>query len=134
MQINGTLKAVFETKQVSPTFQAREFVIETKEQYPQNILFQLVQDKCDIIDVHTEGEEIVVHFNLRGKEWVSSTGEVKYFNTVNAWRISRPENANQPQHHHSNHPTNQPPKNQLKPKPFMPESEFNKDVEDDLPF
>lgn len=134
MQINGTLKTVFETKQVSPTFQTREFVVETKEQYPQSILFQLVQDKCDIIDVYTEGEEIVVHFNLRGREWLSPTGEVKYFNTISAWRISRPENANQPQQHHSDHPTNIPPKNQPEPKPFIPESEFNEEEEDDLPF
>jgi hypothetical protein len=92
MNITGTLKAVFDTKQVSATFSTREFVIETPEQYPQTILFQLVQDKCDLIDSYAEGEEIVVDFNIRGKSWSNPQGEVKYFNTLQAWKLSRPKN------------------------------------------
>lgn len=89
MNITGTLKTVFETKQVSATFSTREFVIETPEQYPQTILLQLVQDKCDLIDSYAEGEEIVVEFNVRGRPWTNPQGEVKYFNTLQCWKISR---------------------------------------------
>jgi hypothetical protein len=30
---------------------------------------------------------VEVSFNLRGREWTSPTGDVKYFNTLEAWRI-----------------------------------------------
>jgi hypothetical protein len=96
MNITGTLKSVFDTKQVSATFSTREFVIETPEQYPQTILFQLVQDKCDLIDSYVEGEEIVVDFNVRGKAWSNPQGELKYFNTLQAWKLSRPKNESAP--------------------------------------
>jgi hypothetical protein len=96
MNITGTLKSVFDTKQVSATFSTREFVIETVETYSQTILFQLVQDKCDLIDSYVEGEEIVVDFNVRGKAWSNPQGELKYFNTLQAWKISRPKNESAP--------------------------------------
>ena len=30
-----------------------------------------------------------VSFNLRGREWTSPQGEVKYFNSLDAWRIEK---------------------------------------------
>jgi hypothetical protein len=35
------------------------------------------------------GEQIEVSFNLRGREWTSPQGEVKYFNSLDAWRIDK---------------------------------------------
>jgi len=35
-----------------------------------------------------------VSFNLRGREWTSPQGEVKYFNTLDAWRIEKVEAVN----------------------------------------
>ncbi len=88
MDITGILKVKNETQQVSEKFKKREFVItDNSSQYPQHISFQLMQDKCNLIDPYTVGAEIKVHFNLRGREWTSPQGEVKYFNTLEAWRL-----------------------------------------------
>lgn len=88
MDITGILKVKNEAQQVSEKFKKREFVLtDNSSQYPQHISFQLTQDKCSIIDQYTVGSEIKVHFNLRGREWTSPQGEVKYFNTLEAWRI-----------------------------------------------
>ena len=38
------------------------------------------------------GEEIKVSFNLRGREWTRDN-EVRYFNTLDAWRIERVGNS-----------------------------------------
>ena len=81
-QVEGKLHKIFDVEQKSERFQAREFVIETEEQYPQFIKFQLVQDKCELIDAHNEGEKINVHFDLRGREWND-----KFFTNLNAWRV-----------------------------------------------
>ncbi len=88
MDITGILKVKSEAQQVSEKFRKREFVItDNSSQYPQHISFQLTQDKCGLIDQYNVGDEIKVHFNLRGREWTSPKNEVKYFNTLEAWRL-----------------------------------------------
>jgi hypothetical protein len=88
MDITGTLKVINDTKQVSDRFKSREFVLtDNSSQYPQHISFQLTQDKCDLLNGKAIGTEVKVHFNLRGREWNSPTGETKYFNSLEAWRL-----------------------------------------------
>lgn len=93
-KLNGTLKVVKDTIQVSDKFSKREFVLtdRTNETYPQDILFQLTQDKCSMLDMFMEGQELEVSFNLRGREWTSPQGEVKFFNSLEAFRVE----SNQP--------------------------------------
>lgn len=86
-EIEGLLHKKFDTENKSGTFQAREFVIQTDGQYPQYVKFQLTQDKCSLIDSHTEGNKIKVHFDLRGREW-----NEKYFTNLNAWKVEAAQN------------------------------------------
>jgi len=87
-KLTGFVKVINPTVQVSEKFSKREFVItDASSMYPQDILFQLAQDKCDLMNAFTEGQEVEVSFNLKGREWTSPTGEVKYFNTLEAYRI-----------------------------------------------
>jgi hypothetical protein len=91
MEVNGILKLKMETTQVSDKFKKREFIltIDATSPYPQHVNFQLTQDKTSLIDNFNVGEELKVSFNLRGREWQSPQGEVKYFNTIDAWRIEK---------------------------------------------
>jgi single-strand DNA-binding protein len=85
-EVVGKMIKKYETENKSGSFQAREFVIEVESgQYPQFVKFQLVQDRCALIDEYNEGDEIKVHFDLRGREW-----QGKYFTNLNAWRLERP--------------------------------------------
>ena len=91
-EVVGTLKAKFETQQVSDKYAKREFVImtDTTTQYPQAINFQLSQDKCGLLDSYNVGEEMKVSFNLRGREWFNPTKNVtQYFNSLEAWRLEK---------------------------------------------
>jgi hypothetical protein len=92
--ITGTLKVKSAEQQVSEKFRKREFVItDNSSQYPQHISFQLTQDKCSLIDSCKVGEDIKVFFNLRGREWKSpKDGELKYFNSLEAWKIEKAGN------------------------------------------
>lgn len=84
-QATGRLHKVFDTEQKSASFAARDFVVEVADgKFPQMIKFQLVQDKCTLIDDYSEGDEISVEFDLRGREWND-----KYFTNLNAWRIGK---------------------------------------------
>jgi hypothetical protein len=92
-KLSGTLKLINPTQVISDRFSKREFVVETQDQYPQLISFQATQDKCALLDNFQPNEQVDVSFNLRGREWTSPQGEVKYFNTIEAWRIERASNA-----------------------------------------
>mgnify|MGYP000282242693 CR=1 FL=1 len=81
-EVEGKLHKKFDTESKTDTFQAREFVIETEGNYPQMVKFQLVQDRCALLDPFEEGQMIKVHFDLRGREWNG-----KYFTNLNAWRL-----------------------------------------------
>lgn len=133
-QITGVLKAKFQEQKVSESFRKRDFVLtDNSSQYPQHISFQLVQDKCSLIDAYNVGDTIKVNFNLRGREWTSPQNEVKYFNTLDAWRI---ESASQGS---STQPGGESTSNNYSapvssPAPVISTSVNLNSQEDDLPF
>lgn len=87
-ELVGKVKLIKDEQIISDAFKKREFVvIDDSSQYPQEILFQMTQDRCDELDKYQEGQEVNVKFNLRGREWTSPTGDVRYFNTLEAWRL-----------------------------------------------
>jgi hypothetical protein len=89
-KLNGIVKLVSPTVQVSEKFSKREFVVtDNSSMYPQDILFQATQDKCSLLDGFQQNDQVEVSFNLRGREWTSPSGEVKHFNTLEAWRIDK---------------------------------------------
>lgn len=89
MNIKGKLLEIFDVAQISASFKKREFVVEYAEnpQYPEYLKFELIQDKCNLLDSFAVGQELDVHFNLKGRKWTDPNGNVKYFNTLQAWRI-----------------------------------------------
>jgi len=93
LKLTGKVIAIMKKQQVTDTFAKREFVIETDEQYPQMVKFELMQDKCDLIDKHRVGEEITVHFNVAGRKWSDKQGKDVYFVSVKAWRIEAEKGA-----------------------------------------
>lgn len=89
MKVTAKLLEIKETQQVSDSFQKRSFVVEYAEnpQYPEYVSFELIQDKCSLLDSFQPGQEVEVSFNLKGRKWVNPEGETRYFNSLQAWRI-----------------------------------------------
>ena len=88
--MKGKVKVVGSTLAISEKFSKREFVVvDDTNMYPQDIQFQLTQDKCNLIDSLAIGDEVEVSFNLNGREWVNPKGESKFFNTLDVWKISK---------------------------------------------
>jgi len=86
--LKGELKVINDTRQISDKFKLREFVVtDNSGQYPQTIQFQASQDKTELLDSFKVGQQVEVFFNLRGREWTNPQGEVKVFNTLDAWKI-----------------------------------------------
>lgn len=120
MQITGRITEIFDLVHISETFRKREFVVEyTENQYPEFVKFELIQDKCELIDPFGNGDDIIVDFNLKGRKWTSPQGEVKYFNSLQAWRVSKPrsEEDHIPQQQET-----------------MPPPDFDTDLQEEMPF
>ena len=89
MEVQGTIKVIGETQTFGAKgFRKRELVITTEEQYPQSILVEFVQDKCDLLDKFEVGKNVKIGINLRGREWTNPQGETKYFNSIQGWNIN----------------------------------------------
>jgi hypothetical protein len=92
-EITGKVIDIAPVNQVSDKFRKREFVIEKKETggaavFIDYIKFQLVQDKCDLINESFLNEEIRIWFNLKGNKW-ERDGKVNYFTNLDAWKIEK---------------------------------------------
>ncbi|MGL6266292.1 MAG: DUF3127 domain-containing protein [Chitinophagaceae bacterium] len=89
--VTGKLVAKFDTVQRTETFKTREFVIETSEDIKGRMItnyikFQSVQDRTAIVDRFNIGDQIKVHFNIKGSRW-EKNGQVNYITNLDAWRI-----------------------------------------------
>lgn len=91
METTGKIHKLFEAKQVTERFRKREFVLELGDnpRYPQFVLFQLTGDRCESLDGFSEGDDVRVEFSLRGREWKSPRGEIKYFNSLDVWALEK---------------------------------------------
>ena len=124
MEVQGKIKLIGETQEFgSNGFRKREVVVTTAEQYPQSIMVEFVQDKTDLLNNFSVGQDVKISINLRGREWTNPQGEVKYFNSIQGWRIENLATAGSPD------------------KPPMPPEEvfqaadtIKTEAEDDLPF
>ncbi len=92
-EITGKVIDISPINQVSDKFRKREFVIEKKETggaavFIDYIKFQLVQDKCELINESYMNEDIKIWFNLKGNRW-ERDGKVNYFTNLDAWKIEK---------------------------------------------
>ena len=123
MNISGKVKLINETKEYgSNGFRKREIVLTTQEQYPQNILVEFIQDRTNLLDAFNVGDLVKIDINLRGREWKNDKGEIKYFNSIQGWRIEKVED---------NFESQLPP---LPTKEDLNISESSENEPDDLPF
>lgn len=131
IEATGKLHTIFETKQVSERFSKREFVVELADnpKYPQTVLFQLTGDRCAQLDGMAVGDQVRIEFSLRGREWRSPSGEVKYFNSLDVWKV---EPARAGRGAGSRRDGGDPRDTDMPPR--IDESQFGRGDTDDIPF
>ncbi len=91
-EARGTIKVIFDEQSFPSGFTKREFVVTTDhERYPQDIKFELVKDKCALIEPFSAGQQVAVNFDIRGNEYNG-----KYFVNLSAWKVQPADGAAQP--------------------------------------
>ncbi|MET1168545.1 MAG: DUF3127 domain-containing protein [Flavobacteriales bacterium] len=124
MQIEARIQKIMDEQVISDRFRKREFIVQTKEQYPQTLCFEFTQDKTSVLNNFKAGQEVNVEFNIRGREWTPPQGgDTRYYTTLQAWRMNAVEGAGPL-------PSDLPPQGQ----PFEAPSGGSDVLDDDLPF
>jgi hypothetical protein len=90
--IKGKLFSKSAVLQVNDRFKKLEFVLEVQEQngdtiYTNYIKFQLAQNKCDLINNFSIGQEVELSFNIKGNKY-EKAGVTNVINTLDVWKIS----------------------------------------------
>lgn len=89
MEVTGKIKVLDDTVNVTTEFRKRNVVITTEEQYPQHISVEFIQDNCELLNGCNIGDLVTIGINLKGREWTNKEGVVKYFNTIQGWRLDK---------------------------------------------
>ena len=88
MELLGKIKLIGDIKTYGDNgFRKRELVLTTEEQYPQHILIEFIQNNCELLDNYSIGQTVRIVINIRGREWESPDQGIKYFNSIQGWRI-----------------------------------------------
>lgn len=86
MKITGEVLCVGQTEVKSDKFKKRDIVIKTVAQYPETVVVQFANDKCDWLEKFSLGQKVDVEFNLKAKEYLG-----KWYNSIEGWKIKTVE-------------------------------------------
>jgi len=82
-KLTGIVISRLPAKQVNDTFRVQEFIIKVDSgKYPQEVKFQLVNDKIDLLDFITDDETVELVFELRGRDYKET-----HYNTLNVLEL-----------------------------------------------
>ena len=82
-QLTGTVKVILDEQTFASGFNKREFVVtDEADKYPQDIKFEAVKDKVELVNALKVGDKVNVTFDLRGNEYSG-----KYYVSLAAWKI-----------------------------------------------
>lgn len=98
--LKGKVHEIGITTAVTDSLNKRELIVEYADnpQYPEYIKFEMINDKCSLVDQLKVGDDVEVFFNLRGRPWTDKTGKKSYFNSLQLWRVNKLGGAGSPQY------------------------------------
>lgn len=87
MELQGKIIVVLPersgTSQRGNQWRSISYVLETQEQYPKKLAFDVTNDKIDQLNIQL-GEILTVQFDINAREYNG-----RWFNSVNAWNVIR---------------------------------------------
>lgn len=83
-EMEGTVKVVFDQQTFPSGFTKREFVVTSDDKYPQDIKFECVKERCDMLANVQQGDRVKVNFDIRGNEY-----KERYYVNLSAWKLEK---------------------------------------------
>ena len=134
----GTVKKVGDVQSFSSGFSKRELVVTSEEErYPQNVAFEFLKERGDLLDGVKEADRVTVHFDISSREWTAPDGTVKYFTSLRAWKLDKPDEAGGSAARPATAPASAPrpaATTPTAPVAEMPKDSATAEGNDDLPF
>jgi uncharacterized radical SAM superfamily protein len=84
-KLEGAIISKLPMKQVSEKFRIQEFILrvgQPEDKYPQEVKFQLVNDKIDLLDFIQVNDTVELVYELRGRAYKDT-----HYNTLNVLEI-----------------------------------------------
>jgi len=128
----GTLKWIGDAQAFASGFTKREFVVTTAhDKYPQDLKFEVVKDKCAMLDSFACGQKVQVSFDIRGNEYNG-----KYFVNLSCWKLQTSNGAASAPSSNSSRATQSSarPAASSSAEPAMNDLRNDDDFDDDPPF
>ena len=130
----GKLKWIGTTQSFPSGFSKREFVVTTAaDKYPQDLKFEVVKDKCSILDNFELEQDVQVSFDIRGNEYNG-----KYYVNLACWKLQASDGSSPS----SSGPAREPSRRSApasgaprsEPEPSAADLRKDDDFDDDIPF
>jgi len=128
----GKLKLIYDTQSFASGFTKREFVVTTQDKYPQDLKFEVVKDKCAMLDGLEPDQDVQVNFDIRGNEYNG-----KYYVNLSCWKIQAADGtASAPASRPAARSGGAAPASNARPaaEPSNDELRNEDDFDDDIPF
>lgn len=125
----GKIKVINETQSFPSGFTKREFVVTTGDKYPQDLKFEIVKDKCSLLDSFEPGQDVQVTFDIRGNEYNG-----KYFVNLSCWKIQASDGAAPAASRPAKEASRSTAPATATAEPAMNELRDDDDFDDDVPF
>jgi len=127
-EATGKIKVIQETQTFPSGFSKREFVVTVgDDKYPQDIKYEVVKDKCSMLDQYSVGQDVTVNFDIRGNEYNG-----KYYVNLSCWKISGGQSGGQAQASQDNYSDQSRPNQAAAPSSVEPSPDEL--MNDDIPF
>lgn len=102
MEITGKIIAALEkrsgvSQKTGKEWSTQEFVLETHDQYPRKVCFEVFGDERIKQFNISVGEERTIHFDVDAREWTTKDGQTRWTNTIRAYRCYKPSDQAQEQ-------------------------------------
>lgn len=122
------MKWIGSTQSFPSGFSKREFVVTTAhDKYPQDIKFEIVKDKCPLLDSFEPGQDVQVSFDIRGNEYNG-----KYFVNLACWKIQAADGS--PQGSGGGEPSRRQSPAAASSEPSAADLRSDSDFDDESPF
>jgi hypothetical protein len=132
-EASGTIKLISDVQSFASGFTKREFVVTTGDKYPQDLKFEVVKDKCSMLDAFEAGQDVLVNFDIRGNEYNG-----KYFVNLSCWKIQTgggaPTGTPSGNTRHASSQNAGPQTATPSSEPSMSDLRSDDDFDDDVPF
>jgi Domain of unknown function (DUF3127) len=89
MELTGKILEIQSEKVISAKFRKRSMILETTEdRFPQTFEVEFTQDRGELLDKCSVGQQVLISINLEGRKWTPpSGGDARYFTSIRGWRI-----------------------------------------------